>query len=274
VPIKIDHILYILLYQNMSILIQDKRDECDRLINNISRILCLKPTILSGFLLDANLANRDFNELMKLIHDNYTQIQPYLLSEFLLTDIDICREVRNKIYHQDYTNINFLNNAILSLNKCHKAFGIQSPLIPLRILACKTCDTTITRTAQPTIKFKNMEITRTYDVQSWVVANDTNETASRENTFYDGWVSTYTYCAECRKQNILTCLGFRFDWAPEDRIDLTKNTIRYNLQRQAMIVINNTGIINDLTHIVSDGKVRRHLYGLYENQLRELTAPT
>lgn len=252
-----------------SLIIQDKRDECDRLINNISRVLYLRPTILSGFLLDPNLANRDFNELMQLIKDNYTQIQPHLLSEFLVSDTEICREVRNKIYHQDYTNLNFLNHAILSLNKCHKAFGIQSPLIPLRILACKTCGTTITRTAQPAIKIKDMEITRTYDVQSWVVANDTNETASRDTTWYDGWVSTHTYCAECSKQNILTCLGFRLDWAPEDRIDLTVNTVRYNLQRQAMIVINNTtGVVNDLTHIVSDGEVKRHRYALYERELR------
>ena len=254
-----------------SLILQDKRDECDRLINNISRILYLNPTILSGFLLDPNLANQDFNELMQLIKDNYTKIYPHLLSEFLLSDIDICREVRNKIYHQEYPNLKFLNNAILSLNKCHKAFGIQSPLIPLRILACKTCGTTITRTAQPTLKITEQSITRTYDVQSWSVANDNNEIATRDTKWYDGWVSTYTYCGECRRQHTLTCLGFRFDWAPEDRIDLTENTIRYNLQRQAMIVINNTtGVVNDLTHIVSDGEVKRHRYALYERELIEV----
>jgi hypothetical protein len=254
-----------------SLITQDKRDECDRLINNISRVLYLRPTILSGFLLDTNLANRDFNELMQLIKDNYTQIQPHLLSEFLVSDTEICREVRNKIYHQDDTNLNFLNHAILSLNKCHKAFGIQSPLIPLRILACKKCETTITRTAQPTIKIKDMEITRTYDVQSWVVANNTNETASRNTAWYDGWVSTHTYCAECSRQNILTCLGFRFDWAPEDRIDLTENTIKYNLEKQAMIVVNNkNGSVSDLTHVVSDGEVRRHRYALYQRELIEI----
>ena len=115
-------------------------------------------------------------------------------------------------------------------------------------------------------------ITRTYDVQSWSVANDNNEIATRDTKWYDGWVSTYTYCGECRRQHTLTCLGFRFDWAPEDRIDLTENTIRYNLQRQAMIVVNNnTGVVNDLTHVVSDGEVKRHRYALYEHQLRETT---
>jgi hypothetical protein len=257
----------------MSLLfIQDKRDECDRLIKNISNTLS---TILSGFLENISLETQDFNELMKLIRDNYTQLSPQFRSEFLISDCNICIKIRNVIYHQTPTTIDFLNRSIASLIKCQKAFGIQSPIVDLRILACKTCNTTITRTAQPTIRFRDMEnnrerITRTYDVQSWVVANDNNQNASRDNTWYDGWVWTYTYCGECRRQNRLTHLGFRLDWAPEDRIDLTTHTIRYNLQRQAMVVINNNdGRVRDLTHVVSDGEVRRHRYALYEKQLRE-----
>jgi len=258
---------------NMSLIIQDKRSECDRLINNISKTL---PGVLSGLLQNINLKSQDFSELMKLIRDNYVRIQPNFLWEFLQSDINMCIKIRNILYHQNDTTIALLNRAILSLNKCHKAFGIQSPIIPLRILACKKCGSTITRTAQPTITFKNLlntneRITRTYDVQSWSVANDNNEVASRENTWYDGWVWTYTYCGECRRQNQLTCLGCRFDWAPEDRINLTTHTIRYVLQRQAMVVADNTtGVMRDLTHVVSDGEVRRHRYALYENQLREI----
>ena len=188
----------------------------------------------------------------------------------------MCMRIRNIIYHQNTTTIAYLNRAIRSLNKCQKAFGIRSAIIPLRVLACKYCGTTITRTAQPTITFKDLEntnqrITRTYDVQSWAVANDNNEVATRENTWYDGWVWTHTYCGECRRQNQLTRLGFRFDWAPEDRVDLQTHTIRYVLLRQAMVVIDNaTGEMRDLTHVVSDGEVRRHRYALMEHNLQEL----
>jgi hypothetical protein len=29
--------------------------------------------------------------------------------------------------------------------------------------------------------------------------------------------------------------------------------------------------VKDLTHVVSDGKIRRHFYTLYENKMREVT---
>ena len=194
----------------MSIVIQDKRDECDRVINNISSSL---PAILSTQLHLQSLTSQDFSQLMKLIRDNYTQVHPHLLSEFNIDDINKCIKIRNILYHQNITSPQFLTNAISSLYKCQKAFGIQSALVPIRVLACKKCDTTITRSAQPTVVFKdtaniNQRITRTYDVQSWVVANDNTEFATRENTWYPGWVRTYTYCAECRRHKVSCCESF------------------------------------------------------------------
>lgn len=256
----------------MSIVIQDKRDECDRVINNISSSL---PAILSTQLHLQSLTSQDFSQLMKLIRDNYTQVHPHLLSEFNIDDINKCIKIRNILYHQNITSPQFLTNAISSLYKCQKAFGIQSALVPIRVLACKKCDTTITRSAQPTVVFKdtaniNQRITRTYDVQSWVVANDNTEFATRENTWYPGWVRTYTYCAECRRQNIITRIGFRYDWAPEDRIDLNICRVRYMLERQAMVVVYPDGSIRDLIHVVSDGEVKRHRYALYEKELKEV----
>ena len=257
----------------MSLVNQDKRDECDRLIKNLHTSL---PSFLSGQLHNINLESLDFSQLMKLVRDNYVLVQPAFLSDFLQADIRNCLEIRNKLYHQSPTTIAFLNRAILSLYRCQKAFGIQSPVVPLRVLACKECGTMITRTGQPTVTFHDLvgqrqRVTRTYDVQSWSVANDNTETASRENTWFDGWVWTYTYCGECRRQERLTCLGFRFDWAPEDRVNLVTHTIRYSLPKQAMVVVDNqTGEVRDLTHVVSDGKVRRHRYALYEHALVEI----
>ena len=253
----------------MSIAVQEKRDECDRVINNISSSL---PAILSTYLHLQSLTSQDFSQLMKLLRDNYAQVQPQLLSEFLVDDINKCIKIRNILYHQNITSPQFLNNAIIALYKCQKAFGIQSALVPIRVLACKKCGTTITRSAQPTVVFKdtaniNQRITRTYDVQSWVVANDTMEIATRENTWYPGWVRTYTYCAECRRNNTITCLGFRYDWAPEDRVNLNTCRIRYMLERQAMVVVYLDGTIRDLIHVVSDGEVKRHRYALYEKEL-------
>jgi hypothetical protein len=47
--------------------------------------------------------------------------------------------------------------------------------------------------------------------------------------------------------------------------------VRYNLNpHQAMIVTYPDGTIKDLTHVVSDGSVRRHRYGLLERTLREV----
>lgn len=256
----------------MSIIIQDKRNECDRVIKNISLRL---PAILSTHLHLQHLTRQDFSQLMKLIKDNYTQVQSHLLSEFLIDDINKCIKIRNILYHQNSTSPQFLNNAIISLYKCQKAFGIQSALVPIRVLACKKCGTTITRSAQPTVMFKDaankhQRITRTYDVQSYVVADITTEFASRDNTWYPGWVWTYTYCSGCSRRNILTCIGFRFDWAPEDRINLNTCKIRYMLERQAMVVVYPDGSIRDLIHVVSDGEVKRHRYALYEKELTEV----
>ena len=253
----------------MTILLEEKRNECQRLINNIGKSL---PAILSTQL-HVNFTSQDFTQLMILIRENYTQLQ--FLSEFHLGDIKRCITIRNILAHQTPTSIENLTKSIESLKKGQAAFGIQSALITLRVLACKKCGSVITRTAQPTVRFKDMagqrqRITRTYDVQSWSVANTPGELASRENTWYPGWVWTYTYCATCRQMNEITPLGFRFDWAPEDRINLDTCELRYFLPRQAMIVQYPNGTIKDLTHVVSDGEVRRHRYALYESALREV----
>jgi hypothetical protein len=71
-------------------------------------------------------------------------------------------------------------------------------------------------------------------------------------------------------KNIYTNIGLRFDWAPEDRIDLTVTPVTYLLDRQAMVVTYPDGSIHDLTHVVSDGEVRRHHYVLYEKELLEV----
>ena len=232
------------------------------------------PFILGNLLHNIALPQMDFADLMRMIQSNYPTIQPHLLSQYTPNDIKNSIKIRNIIAHQNPTSIDFLNHAIDSLKNCQKAFGIQSAAVPLRVLACKKCGTTITRTAQPSVRFRDLagnkqKITRTYDVQSWVVANDNNEFAHRENTWYPGWVWTYTYCATCRQNNVITCLGFRFDWAPEDRIDLNTCRIRYSLPHQAMIVQYPNGQVRDLTHVVSDGEVRRHRYALYEKALHQ-----
>lgn len=255
----------------MTILLEEKRNECQRLINNIGKSL---PAILSNQL-HVNFTSQDFTQLMVLIRENFAEVQPHLLSELDLGDIKRCIKIRNILAHQTPTSIENLNNAIESLKRCQASFGIQSAIVPLRVLACRKCGTCITRTAQPTVHFRDLagqrqRVTRTYDVQSWSVANTSGELARRENTWYPGWVWTYTYCATCRQNNEITPLGFRFDWAPEDRINLNACQIHYLLARQAMIVVYPDGTIKDLTHVVSDGEVRRHRYALYESALREI----
>jgi len=251
-----------------SIPLQEKANECQRMIRNISQEL---PSKLSALVQPFNLKGQDFNTLLKFIKENYSTLQPQFQANFSQNDVNVCIDVRNKLSHQVNTQIHFLNRALHSLRQCQKAFGIQSALVPLRVLACKTCDQVITRTAQPSVTYKNLagqneKVTRTYDVQSWVVGNAPADHASRENTWYPGWVWTRTFCSQCH-----THIGYRFDWAPEDRVDLTNSRITYNLNpRQAMIVTYADGTVKDLTHVVSDGEVRRHRYGLLEKTLREV----
>jgi hypothetical protein len=255
----------------MSILLQEKRNECQRLINNISNFL---PSILSTHLHNLNLSNQDFLVLMKLVKDNFHVVEPHLISPFDQNDIQNCMKIRNILAHNTTTSMDFLNHSIESLKRCQSAFGIQSALVPLRILACKTCGSTITRTAQPSVQFKDLagnkqRVTRTYDVQVYMVANETGELARRDNTWFPGWIWTYTYCGQCRRNNVITPLGFRYDWAPEDRIDLNTCEVYYSLPHQAMVVEYPNGHVRDLTHVVSDGEVRRHRYALFENRLRQ-----
>jgi len=255
-----------------NIVIQEKKDECNRLIQNISENL---PGILARQTKLVSPKVKDFLVLMKFIRDNFKQVQACMTSKLLFGDIDSCIKIRNALFHQDALSIKFLDKSINVLEKCQNAFNIQSAIVPLRVMACKYCNTTITRTAQPVVKFKNLEdneehITRTYDVQSWVVAGGVGDFASRTNNWYPGWVWTYTYCGKCSKNNKITRLGFRFDWAPGDRVDLTTCKVSYLLARQAMIITFSDGSIRDLTHVVSDGKIRRHFYGLFENELIEI----
>jgi hypothetical protein len=253
-----------------SLPIQEKTNECKRMIDNISRFL---PVKLAPMLHLEGLQNHDFVHLMRLIRDNFTAVQPQLHGPLNREDIRICMDIRHKVSHQVNTTIGYLNNALNSLRRCQKAFQIQSALVQLRVMACKTCGQVITRTAQPPSTFTDTEgekqrVTRTYDVQSWVVGNAPLENASRENTWYPGWIWTRTFCSQCH-----THIGFRFDWAPEDRVDLTQVNVRYNLNpHQAMIVTYPDGTVKDLTHVVSDGEVRRHRYGLYFNKLRAIPA--
>ena len=249
----------------------EKKNECERLIKNISQGL---PKFLSTHL-QINLTTQDFLELIKLIQDNFDRLKPHFQGVVLPSDMKVCKKIRNILAHQNKTNIDFLNHAVTVLNACQKAFGITSATVLLRVLACKKCRTVITRTAQPSLNFKDSDgkrhkTARTYDVQSWVVANQRGELAKREGTWYPGWVSTTTYCGTCRMRNIYTNIGLRFDWAPEDRIDLTVTPITYLLDRQAMVVTYPDGSIRDLTHVVSDGEVRRHRYVLYEKELLEV----
>ncbi len=256
----------------MSLLISDKRNECNRLIENISKAL---PPLLTPILELESLAGQDFLAMLKLIRTNYTRIQPHLRCNFRLGDIERCIRIRNILYHQNATNIHTLNRCLSSLTMCQKAFGIQSALVPLRIMACKQCGTCITRTAQPTVSFKDaagevQKITRSYDVQVYTVGNGIGDTASRENSWYPGWVWTYTYCAGCLREGKRHCLGYRFDWAPEDRVNLDTCRIRYVNAKQAMVIEFPDGTVKDLTHVVSDGEVRRHRYALFESKLMEI----
>lgn len=250
--------------------IKEKSNECRRMMDNISSQLRSKLTPLVHQL---NFSGQDFSMLLKFISDNYAVIQPHFQTHFTQADIKHCIKIRNILSHNGQTSIAYLNTALRALRQCQKAFGIQSALIPLRVLACRTCGQVITRTAQPTVTYKNLageneKVTRTYDVQVYAVGNQPGELASRENTWYPGWIWTRTYCSHCH-----THIGFRFDWAPEDRVDLHLVNIRYNLNpHQAMIVTYPNGTIKDLTHVVSDGEVRRHRYGLLEKTLREIPA--
>lgn len=254
-----------------SIPFQEKSHECLRMIRNISAQL---PSKLAALLHLQSLASQDFNELMKLIRDNYGMLEMLFQAPFSRQDLKNCQTIRHILAHQSNTSLHFLNVALQSLRNCQKAFGIHSALVPLRVMACRLCGQVITRTAQPSVTYTDLagnkqKVTRTYDVQSWVVGNVVGEHASRENTWYPGWVWTRTACSQCNNH-----IGYRFDWAPEDRVNLNEVTVTYNLNpRQAMIVTYPDGTVKDLTHVVSDGEVRRHRYGLFERALREVGIP-
>lgn len=255
----------------MSFLIQEKRNECQRLIDNISRSL---PGILSPHLPNLNLT-QDFLVLMKNLKENLEVIIPHLTTHFNSYDIERCIKIRNDLAHQNETSEGSLKLSIETLKRCQRAFGIQSPVVPLRVLACKVCGSTITRTAQPTVPLRdlawqNQQVTRTYDVQVYMVAHRPGELASRENTWFPGWIRSYTYCGGCADNNVKTHLGYRLDWAPEDLIDLSTCEVYYSSPHQAMVVKYPNGRIQDLTHVASIGEVRRHRYAFLENHLRQV----
>jgi hypothetical protein len=253
------------------IIIQEKKDECNRIINNISEKL--RP-ILAALLGLESLNSSDFNTLLYLVKDNYNRLTRHFHVPFSYADVCSCIDLRNKVAHQDATSIRYLKKGIQVLNRCQAAFNIQSSLVPLRLLACKVCGTTTTRTAQPTITFisnnQPIKTSRTYDVQVYTVANDREEICKREDSWYDGWIWHTTYCGPCRQAGTLTKIGRRYDWAPEDRINLSECEVRYVLANQAAMVTYHNETVKDLTHVVSDGKIRRHFYTLYENKMREV----
>ena len=253
-----------------AILIQEKRDDCVRIINNI--VEKLRP-ILSERLGLESLNSSDFNNLLHLIRDNYARLN--LHGELTLADVATCIEIRNKLAHHTHMSLAYLKRSVYLLNRCQAAFGIQSSLVQLRILACKECGTITSRTAQPTITFtsnrRQVRTTRTYDVQVYTVANDRFENCKREDSWYQGWIWHTTYCGPCRTAGVLTELGRRYDWAPEDRINLATCEVRYVLANQAAMVTYTDGTVKDLTHVVSDGKIRRHFYTLFENKMTEVT---
>lgn len=254
-----------------SILIQEKRDECTRVINNIGEKL--RPILANLLGLDS-LESSDFSALLYLVRDNYTRLSPNFHAYLSYGDVCACIDIRNRLAHQDPTNLRYLKRSVQTLYRCQAAFGIQSSLVPLRILACRACGTTTTRTAQPTITFpsngRQVRTTRTYDVQVYAVANDRNEICTRNDSWYQSWIWHTTYCGPCRNAGILTEIGRRYDWAPEDRINLAECEVRYVLANQATMVTYTDGTTKDLTHVVSDGKIRRHFYTFYENKMREL----
>ena len=252
--------------------LQEKKAECNRLIQNIHKCLCVK----LGNIMSLSKANKeDFVSILTVVKHNYSLIAEQF-TELKKEDVETCLRIRHMIAHQSKVGAGMLDNGINALTRCQLAFGIKSPVVPLRVMACRECKQVMTRTAQPTVEFADtagslQSVTRAADVQVYMVANKTHADCivSRENTWYPGWVWSYTYCGECVRKGVKTIIGFRFDWAPEDRLDLSVSEVRYNKERQAMVVVEKDGTIRDLTHVVSDGIIRRHNYVFFERSLVE-----
>lgn len=251
---------------------EEKKAECNRLMQNIHSCLC---DILDKFISLSKIDKKDFITIMNAVKENYTSIiSNEQFKTLKLGDVELSLKVRHSIAHQRKISTNLLNSGIDALKRCQLAFGIKSPVVPLRVLACRRCKQVVTRTAQPTVRFTDLAgnrqlVTRAADVQVYMVANDCKDGVSRENTWYPGWVWSYVFCGGCRANGVLTRIGFRFDWAPEDRVDLNVCKVRYDRDRQAMVVEQSDGSIKDLTHVVSDGIIRRHNYVFFNGRLLE-----
>jgi hypothetical protein len=250
-----------------------KKDEVRRIYETIQEKLF---SLIKVYLPEGTIETKDFCTLMGYITTLRKRI-PYLNEKFNAHTLGDIRNIRNDIAHNNPSTEKELNKSIRLLTKFRDFFGIKPTIVPLRVMACKHCNTIITRTAQPTKKHTDLSgtelnICRTYDVQSGVVGGytDMRGEASRENTWYDSWIWTYTICAKCYKNGRVVCLGFRFDWAPEELVDLSTCKVKYMLEQESMVVMGTAGSITDLTHIVSDGKIRHHHYGLFERELVEV----
>lgn len=264
----------------------EKKAECERLIRLIADQL---PSTLEskGFSLDRSNPI-DFQTVLKYIgsKENRTQIATLFNTDFPLVKpgkrknehghgipnnkISDCLQIRNCIAHNKPCTEDELENGICVLKECCKVFGLRSDVVPLRILACNSCKTVITRTAQPSFETEGhsgtiIKLCRTYDVQVYSVGNVPGERAMRDDEWYAGWVWTKTYCGTCKQW-----IGYRFDWAPEDRVDLDTSSIVYSKEKQAMVVVYTDGTERDLTHVVSDGEVRRHRYGFLDSKLEQV----
>jgi hypothetical protein len=252
--------------------LQEKKAECNRLIQNIHKCLCVE----MGKIMSLSKADKkDFVSILTVVKLHFSFIEEQF-TELKKEDVETCLRVRHMIAHQSNVGAGMLDNGINALTRCQLAFGIKSPVVPLRVMACKECRQVLTRTAQPTVEFADtagcrQSVTRAADVQVYMVANDTRADCivSRENTWYPGWVWSHTYCGGCVRKDVRTIIGFRFDWAPEDRLDLSVSKVRYKKERQAMVVVEKDGTIRDLTHVVSDGIIRRHNYVFFERSLVE-----
>lgn len=255
-----------------SYLIQEKRENCLRIINNIAEKL--GPLITKIFSLDSIFT--DFAEELKQVKIHYDLLPDKIKVNFSKKDIDECIDLRNKISHQERISSSYLERGVETLNRCEDAFGITSTEVPLRILACKTCSKTITRTAQPTSTVESngklIKISRCYDVQVYSVGADKYEVCKRADLWYPEWIWHTTYCGHCLKEaGKFTKIGRRYDWAPENRIDLDKCVVRYDLDKQAAMVYYHDKTVRDLTHVVSDGRIRRHMYTFYIDKMIEVT---
>ena len=263
--------------------------ECERLIRMVANKL---PSILESKGYELDKTNPiDFQMIMKYIgskeiqhkiskefNTNFTIVEPGKSKRrpnrdghgIPNTKVSDCLEIRNIVAHNLSCTQDDLDKGLSVLKECCKVFSIQSDVVPLRVLACKSCKNIITRTAQPCYETEGLsgttiKLCRTYDVQVYSVGNIPGELATRYNAWYPGWVMTQTFCSKCSRK-----IGYRFDWAPEDRVDLETCNVLYSKEKQAMVVVTNDGKEQDLTHVVSDGEVRRHRYGLIESELEEV----